>query len=416
MAPQYRHACWPLPTPLRLFMPSGTPNKLSMATKREKNSGWEYIIKRAKLLDRPISQTFDNEAEGDAWAAKIEAMLDKGIVPHELTAKGAQYSLLGEVISDYLQTREVSASDKSLLNIIYARIGTTRVLAIDYKWVETWIESMKVQLNLAPGTIRHHVGALGRCFDWAGNRNVSAFIMNPIRKLPKGYATYNLRDGTLAKAFDEGHEHQEDESRDRRLHQGEDEKIRGILHNEKPERRERPMRLEYPEAMELMYDLALETAMRMSEIFTITLDQVNLEQSTIFLDRTKNGNKRQVPLTSVAKRRIEEYLTIVNTASGSMAGFAFENGCLFPFWNGDVSRLGRKKISDRLSQRWGRVFENAGAEGLVFHDLRHEATSRFFERTTMSDLKIMTITGHSSTRMLKRYANLRASELAKDLW
>lgn len=107
-----------------------------MATKREKNSGWEYIIKRAKLLDKPISQTFANEAEGDALAAKIEAMLDRGIVPHELIEKGAQYSLLGEVIADFLQTGEVSESDKGLLNVMYGRIGTTRVLAINYSWVE----------------------------------------------------------------------------------------------------------------------------------------------------------------------------------------------------------------------------------------------------------------------------------------
>lgn len=216
-----------------------------MATKREKNSGWEYIIKRAKLLDKPISQTFADEAEGDAWAAKIEAMLDRGIVPHELTEKGAQYSLLGEVIADYLQTREVSQSDKGLLNVIYGRIGTTRVLTINYKWVESWISNMKVELNLKPGTIRHHVGALGRCFDWAGNRNVSAFIINPIRKLPKGYATYNTKDGQLAKAFDDEHEAQEDTERDRRLKEGEDEQIRAVMHGAKPAHRQRPMDLDY---------------------------------------------------------------------------------------------------------------------------------------------------------------------------
>jgi len=37
-------------------------------------------------------------------------------------------------------------------------------------------------------------------------------------------------------------------------------------------------------------------------------------------------------------------------------------------------------------------------------------------RTTMSDFETMMITGHSSTRMLKRYANLRGSNLAKKLW
>ena len=53
---------------------------------------------------------------------------------------------------------------------------------------------------------------------------------------------------------------------------------------------------------------------------------------------------------------------------------------------------------------------------LHFHDLRHEATSRIYERTTLSDLEIASITGHSSLGQLKRYANLRGSKLAKKLW
>lgn len=40
-----------------------------------------------------------------------------------------------------------------------------------------------------------------------------------------------------------------------------------------------------------MFDIALETGMRMSEIFTLTKDQVSLEQRTIFLDKSKNGTR-----------------------------------------------------------------------------------------------------------------------------
>lgn len=387
-----------------------------MATKRPKNSGWEYVIKRAKLLAKPIYLTFTDEAEGDAYVAKIEAMLDRGIVPAELTQSGHAYTLLGELITAYMTTQSLPVSDKALLNVLYARIGTTAVRSIDYHWVEKWVQKMKVELNLKPGTIRHYVGALGRCFDWAGNCNVVTFIINPIRKLPKSYATYNAKDIAAAKALNKDFEEQEDQERERRLHDGEDQKIRGILHNEKPAHRERPMRLEYPEALELMYDLALETAMRMGEIFTLTLDQVDLKQRTAFLIKTKNGNKRQVPLSTVAIAKIEQYVTVVATQSGGMEGFKFEGDRLLPFWDGIETARARKAVSDRLSQKFSRIFSNAGCDDLNFHDLRHEATSRFFERTTMSEFEIMKITGHSSTRMLKRYANLRGSNLASKLW
>ena len=49
----------------------------------------------------------------------------------------------------------------------------------------------------------------------------------------------------------------------------------------------------------MMFDMALETAMRMREIYTLTRDQVSLSKATIFLEKTKNGDKRQVPISSV---------------------------------------------------------------------------------------------------------------------
>ena len=57
----------------------------------------------------------------------------------------------------------------------------------------------------------------------------------------------------------------------------------------------------------------------------------------------------------------------------------------------------------------------AGIEDLHFHDLRHEATSRFFEDTDMDSMEISLITGHKTLQMLKRYSHLRAHRLADRL-
>src|SRR3569833_3334047 len=194
--------------------------KVMMATKRKKNNGWEYVIKRAKILIKPIYLTFDDEAEGDAHVAKLEKLLAMGVVPHELMERSASYTLLAELIRDYLIKVDVPDSDKALLNVLYGRIGTTRLTSISYAWVESWIVDMKTQLNLKPGTIRHHVGALGRCFDWAGRRNIVALAVNPIRQLPKTYAQSTRHDGLLAKRFDEAHDVKEDAGRGRRRGRG----------------------------------------------------------------------------------------------------------------------------------------------------------------------------------------------------
>ena len=61
-----------------------------------------------------------------------------------------------------------------------------------------------------------------------------------------------------------------------------------------------------------------------------------------------------------------------------------------------------------------RVGNRAGVEDPRFHDLRHEATSRFFEKG-LNVMEVAAITGHKDLRMLQRYTHLRAEDLAKKL-
>ncbi len=58
------------------------------------------------------------------------------------------------------------------------------------------------------------------------------------------------------------------------------------------------------------------------------------------------------------------------------------------------------------------AFKKVGINDLHFHDLRREATSRFFERG-FTLVEVSTITGHKTLTMLKRYTALRAEDLVK---
>ena len=51
---------------------------------------------------------------------------------------------------------------------------------------------------------------------------------------------------------------------------------------------------------------------------------------------------------------------------------------------------------------------------LRFHDLRHEAISRFFE-LGLNIPEVAVIPGHKDPRMLFRYTHVRAEELVKRL-
>lgn len=146
--------------------------------------------------------------------------------------------------------------------------------------------------------------------------------------------------------------------------------------------------------------------MRMREMYTLRWSQVDLSQKTVFLDKTKNGDKRQAPLSSVALAELRAF----------QPGDADPADWVFPFLQAEESPKVLNDTTDFLSRLFVDIFELAGAKGLLFHDLRHEATSRLSERTKLSETQIMKITGHKSHRMLMRYANLRGSTLADDLW
>ena len=60
---------------------------------------------------------------------------------------------------------------------------------------------------------------------------------------------------------------------------------------------------------------------------------------------------------------------------------------------------------------WKRLVKRAGLVNLRFHDLRHEAISRFFERG-LNVPEVALISGHRDPRMLFRYTHPRAEDIA----
>jgi len=78
----------------------------------------------------------------------------------------------------------------------------------------------------------------------------------------------------------------------------------------------------------------------------------------------------------------------------------------------DGSLFGLK--ADSITQKFSRACEALGIEDLRLHDLRHEATSRLFEKG-LGIQEVASITGHTDYKSLKRYTHPQAEELAKKL-
>ena len=126
-------------------------------------------------------------------------------------------------------------------------------------------------------------------------------------------------------------------------------------------------------------EFAIETGMRRSEILKLKWHDINLETGFASLYDTKNGEDRKVPLT---KKCIE----VLNQLSRS-------HEHVFPI------------SATCLSQAWQRAVKKAGIKDLRFHDLRHEAVSRFFEMG-MSVPEVALISGHKDLTQLFRYTHL----------
>ena len=114
---------------------------------------------------------------------------------------------------------------------------------------------------------------------------------------------------------------------------------------------------------------------------------IDLKKRTAHLPKTKNGEARTVPLSSRAVATLE---ALPRNLDGRVFGVTYEG----------------------IHQSYVRACRRAGITGLTFHDLRHEATSRLFEKG-LNPMQVAAITGHKTLQMLKRYTHLRAEDLAK---
>ena len=133
-------------------------------------------------------------------------------------------------------------------------------------------------------------------------------------------------------------------------------------------------------------EFAIETGMRRSEILNLRWVDVDLDIGFASLFDTKNGDDRRVPLT--------------RTAKNVLSRLPKHDERVFPI-NANCVRLA-----------WERTCNKAGISDLRFHDLRHEAVSRFFEMG-MSVPEVALISGHKDVRQLFRYTHLNPANTFK---
>ncbi|MBN6742071.1 site-specific integrase [Acidithiobacillus sp. MC6.1] len=320
--------------------------------------GWQAKVRKKGYPTQ--TQVFRSKREAQEWSAIIESEMARGVWRDR---SEAERTTLEECVVRYL--REVTPTKKSnhpeelrLRQWALRPLSKRFMASIRGKDVADVIRDMESE-GKSPNTIRLHLAVLSHLFTVAQSDWGMEALDNPVARVRKP----RLPGG-----------------RERRLLPGEAGALLGAA--------------DMPFAC--LISLALETAMRREEMASLVWKNVDLKGRSIFLPKTKNGEARTIPLSPAA---VEALSTLPRNIDGAVFGLTTD---------GIDSAWGRARAAAGIPGGWG-------ADALHLHDLRHEATSRFFERTDLDLMEIKTITGHKSLQMLARYTHLRTANLADRL-
>ncbi len=165
--------------------------------------------------------------------------------------------------------------------------------------------------------------------------------------------------------------------------------------------KESPNPLLYP-----AFVLAISTGMRQSETMNLYWREpetpptetawgvVNLAESCIILHETKNGDRRRVPLTSLALLELQKLAKVRR----------LDTGLVFP-----SPTHPQKPIE--LKKAWLNALQRAEVTNFRWHDLRH-CTASYLAMGGASMVEIAAVLGHKTLDMVKRYSHLSDGHIA----
>lgn len=319
--------------------------------------GWQVQIRKKGYP--PQVRTFDKKADAQAWATVIESEMVRKV---HIDRTKAERTTFREAVEAYI--RDIAPTHKGGRD---EGLRLTRFLRDESKLAAHALATLTTHLfedyrdrrlkTVAAGTVKRELGLLHTVIESV--RKSHGMAENPIS---------DVRRPTVRDA------------RDTRLQPGEEERLLQHCRDAR-----NPWLL--PAVI-----LAVETALRRSELLALGWDCVDLDRLQAHIPDSKTGKGRYIPLSPRAYEVLWQLGAEARPADGAVIGTTAEG----------------------LKQAFERARSRAKMEHFNFHDLRHEATSRLFERG-WNIMEVASVTGHQDLQMLKRYTNLRASDLARKL-
>jgi len=327
----------------------------------EKRGPYQYRCKVRRKGFPDVTKTFPTRAKAQEWAIKVESDQKLGSYVDRREADSVSlHEALGRYSDEYIPKLKHSKREKDRAVAIQKRsIASLALSVVKAKDVADFIKEREKE-GVSANTIRLDLALISRAFEAAISDWGMDYLYNPVKKAKKPRLSGG-RTRRLMPAPDK-----DSKSEEERLLDACKDEFRPVV------------------------EFALETAMRRAEIAEMIWEHVDFKRRSVFLGMTKNTESRTVPLSP---RALEILKALPRNISGSVFGLSM----------------------DQITGHMRRTVKRAELNDLRFHDLRHEATSRFFENTDLDVMEIKMVTGHKSMQMLARYAHLRADRLADRL-
>lgn len=335
-----------------------------MASIRKRGNTWQARVIRKGYPEQ--NKSFPTKADAERWSRQIENEMDRAVF---VSREEAEKYTLGEILERYKvevvpHKKGVAEEGVRIGCLVKRPIAKYKMTSLTPMLVAQYRDQRLSKVS--GGTVNRELTIISAAINHA-RREWGVHIENPVALVKRAKA--NL-------------------SRERRFEDGEEERLLKALEVQprNPQGRFQGMQCIWIKPLVI---LAIETGMRRGELINLEWRYVDLKKRVLYLPSTKNGEGRGIPLSTKAIAVLSELPRAID-------------GQVFPI------------TADALKKSFARACERAELADFHFHDLRHEAISRLFERG-LSLPEVASISGHKTWEMLKRYTHLQAERLVAKL-
>jgi integrase len=313
-----------------------------MATIRKRTHKWQVLVRRQGLS---ISRSFHHLKDAQAWARHMEVQADRGdLYPDPKALERITLSQLVQRYRDTITPLKRTASTERIVLTAFLRRSISSKRLSELRTADFVAYRDQRLGEIKPSSLARELTPIRHMFELA-RKEWGLPITNP------------LSDLTIPNS---------DPKRERRLKAGE---LHQLL--KAAERSRNPFLVP-------IILFALVTGMRRGEILAMRWTDIDRDRQALLIPSSKTGVARTIPLLAEALRILD--------------GLPQSSHRVFPI------------TANAVRLAWERLRNRAGLCDLHFHDLRHEAISRFFE-AGLSTPEVALISGHRDARMLFRYTH-----------